>query len=145
MLELGPEHADTLRAYQLVSQTRYAYKDRLVTSVELMDRMDELGFLCCDEEEDEEGADVATVMTELVNQVYAIKAATTASSTATSGDSVVGATTAGGRKVGTQASVSSKYITTFGDYVVFRQSHLTGNNKTHHLLLNTHTINTVHT
>ena len=130
MLELGPDHGDTLRAYELVSQTRYAYKDRLVTSVELMDRLDELGFLSYEEEEEEgDEDDVAAVMTELVTQVYAIKAAIKANGSASaSGGAGAGAGASPGPvSSASQASVSSKYITTFGDYLVFRQSHLTGN------------------
>lgn len=112
-IELGPSHELTLRAYQLVCQTRFAYKDRLVTTMELMDRIDELGFLSFeDEDDDTDSDDIAAVMAALVTQVYALKAAMKAAG--------------GGIVSGAQSSVSSRYITIFGDNLAFRQSHLKG-------------------
>ena len=112
VMELGPGHHDTLRAYQLVCQTRYAYKDRLVTSIEIMDRIDELGFYDEDSGSGESDGDVTAVLTLLVNEIFSIRAATH-----NSGNGVASCA---------QSSVSSKYITVFGEHIAFRQSHLAG-------------------
>jgi hypothetical protein len=66
---LGPSHADTLRAYQLLSDIRFAYSDRLLTSVELLDRIDELGWFHLGDEE----SDLLSVVSSLLTHLYAAR------------------------------------------------------------------------
>jgi hypothetical protein len=68
-LVLGPTHTDTLRAYQLLSDIRFAYSDRLLTSVELLDRIDQLGWFHLGDEE----SDLLSVVSSLLTHLYAAR------------------------------------------------------------------------
>lgn len=67
---LGPNHPDTIRSYRLLSDIRYAYSDRLLTSVELLDRIDELGWFYLGDDE----GDLFSVVSSLLTHLYAARA-----------------------------------------------------------------------
>jgi hypothetical protein len=66
---LGPSHPDTLRSYNLLSDIRYAYSDRLLTSVELLDRIDELSWFHLGDDE----SDLFSVVSSLLTHLYAAR------------------------------------------------------------------------
>lgn len=67
---LGPNHLDTIRAYRLLSDIRYAYSDRLLTSIELLDRIDELTWFYLGDDE----SDLFSVVSSLLTHLYAARA-----------------------------------------------------------------------
>jgi hypothetical protein len=66
---LGPSHPDTLRSYHLLCDIRYAYSDRLLTSVELLDRIDELSWFHLGDDE----SDLFSVVSSLLTHLYAAR------------------------------------------------------------------------
>mmetsp|Transcript_4831 Transcript_4831/g.7348 ORF Transcript_4831/g.7348 Transcript_4831/m.7348 type:complete len:1311 (+) Transcript_4831:91-4023(+) len=111
----GPCHQHTQRAYQLLCSIRHAYADRLLTSLELIDRVDELGWFQLEEGEGEDG-DLFAVVSGLLTQVYAAKSAAPTTTKSNSTINYKAGLDSGGGSVGSLV----------GDCLVMRLSQLQG-------------------
>jgi hypothetical protein len=113
---------ETSRAYQLLHSIRYAYSDRLITSVELLDRIDELGWFQILENAPSEGGDedVFVVVSTLLTRVYAARSRSSANPSQPNGS-----VSKFSYKTGLDSSGGSAG-TLFGDCLVLRESQLRG-------------------